>query len=129
MGMNPSGITVYIVDDDDSVRTAFARLIRSAGFEVRVFASPDLFLAEVVDAPCACVLLDVTMPHLTGSAVQERLNARNIFLPVITVSASDDEPTRERARSLGAQLFLRKPVDDQALLDAISWVTHTRLGN
>ena len=124
----PSGITVFIVDDDGSVRQGFARLIRSAGFEARVFGSPEDFLAEVVDMPSACVLLDITMPHVLGTLVQERLNARDIELPVITVSASDDEPTRARARSLGARLFLRKPVDDQALLDAISWVTDTRLG-
>lgn len=127
-GQRPSGVTVYIVDDDESVRQGFARLIRSAGFDARVYASPEGFLSEVVDAARACVLLDITMPHLTGMLVQERLNDRNITLPVITVSATDDEPTRDRARRLGARLFLRKPVDDQALLDAISWVTNTPLG-
>lgn len=125
-GKRPGAVIVYIVDDDASVRHGFARLIRSAGLDARVFASPEGFLAEVVDGPGACVLLDISMPHLTGPLVQELLNARDISLPVITVSASDDEPTRERARSLGARLFLRKPVDDQALLDAISWVTNTR---
>lgn len=127
-GKRPSGVTVYIVDDDESVRQGFARLIRSAGFDARVFASPENFLADVVDSPSACVLLDITMPRLSGTSVQEMLTARDILLPVITVSATDDEPTRERARSLGARLFLRKPVDDQALLDAISWVTNTRFG-
>lgn len=127
-GQRHSGVTVYIVDDDESVRQGFARLIRSVGFDARVFASPEGFLSEVVDAPCACVLLDISMPHLTGTLVQERLNERKIALPVITVSASDDEPTRDRARRLGARMFLRKPVDDQALLDAISWVTNTPLG-
>lgn len=127
-GKRPSGVTVYIVDDDESVRQGFARLIRSAGFDARVFASPEHFLADVVDSPSACVLLDITMPWLSGTSVQEMLTARDILLPVITVSATDDEPTRERARSLGARLFLRKPVDDQALLDAISWVTNTRFG-
>jgi FixJ family two-component response regulator len=128
-GHRPSGVTVYIVDDDESVRHGFARLLRSAGFDARVFASPEGFLSEVVDAPGACVLLDITMPHLTGTLVQERLNERNIALPVITVSATDDETTRDRARRLGARLFLRKPVDDQALLDAIRWVTSIPLGN
>ena len=110
------------------MRQGFARLIRSAGFDARVFASPENFLADVVDSPSACVLLDITTPRLSGASVQEMLTARDILLPVITVSATDDEPTRERARSLGARLFLRKPVDDQALLDAISWVTNTRFG-
>ncbi len=128
-GHRPSGVTVYIVDDDESVRQGFARLIRSAGLDARVFASPESFLAEVVDSPRACILLDITMPHLSGTGVQQRLNERHISLPVITVSATDDEPTRERARRLGASLFLRKPVDDQALLDAISWVTNSRFGS
>lgn len=127
-GKRPSGVTVYIVDDDESVRQGFARLIRSAGLDARVYASPESFLAEVVDAASACILLDITMPHQTGTMVQESLNARNISLPVITVSATDDESTRERARRLGARMFLRKPVDDQALLDAISWVTNTHFG-
>jgi len=63
------------------------------------------------------------MPLLTGIQVQERLNQRQIALPVITISARDDDETRKLARELGARLFLRKPVDDQALLDAINWVT------
>jgi FixJ family two-component response regulator len=119
---------VYIVDDDDAVRGGFARLIRSAGLEARPYESAEQFLDEVVDAPRACVLLDITLPRLTGPQVQERLNARGIGLPVITVSARDDLETRSWARDLGAKLFLRKPVDDQALLDAINWVTNTAAG-
>ncbi|MBP6595922.1 MAG: response regulator [Arenimonas sp.] len=128
-GKRPSGVTVYIVDDDESVRLGFARLIRSAGYDARVFDSPECFLDDVVDAPFTCILLDISMPRLTGTLVQERLNARNIAIPVITVSATDDERTREHARTLGARLFLRKPVDDQALLDAISWVTNSPFGS
>ena len=63
------------------------------------------------------------MPSMTGPQVQEELRARNITVPVIAVSARDDAHTQARTRGLGAKLFLHKPVDDQALLDAISWVT------
>lgn len=114
---------VYIVDDDDAVRDGIARLLRSAGLEPRAYDSAESFLSDVTDAPHACVLLDITMPRLTGPQVQARLNERNISLPVITVSARDDDETRAWARRLGARMFLRKPVDDQALLDAINWVT------
>ena len=119
---------VYIVDDDDSVRDGFARLLRAAGLDPRPFDSAEEFLDEVRDAPNACILLDITMPRMTGIQVQARLNARQIALPVITVSARDDEETRALARSLGACMFLRKPVDDQALLDAINWANGGNYG-
>jgi FixJ family two-component response regulator len=115
-------LVVYIVDDDDAVRDGLARLLRAAGLEPRAYPCPLRFLAEVEDAPNTCVLLDITMPGLTGPQVQARLNEGNITLPVITLSARDDNETRAWARSLGARMFLRKPVDDQALLDAINWV-------
>ncbi len=113
---------VYIVDDDRDVRQAFARLMRAYGLEPRPYGSAEEFLAEVCESPRACILLDVAMPSMTGPQVQAHLNERNIRLPVIAISARDDEETRAWTRSLGARMFLRKPVDDQALLDAINWV-------
>lgn len=114
---------VYIVDDDPGVRGGLARLLRSAGLEGRCFESPEAFLAEVANRVDACVLLDITMPGMSGPKVQAELNRRVITLPVIAVSAHDDPESRSRAHAAGAKLFLRKPVDDQALLDAIHWVT------
>lgn len=114
---------VYIVDDDDAVRDGFARLLRAAGLDPRTYGSSEQFLAQESYVPGACVLLDITMPRRTGLEVQARLKDRHIALPVITVSARDDEATRACARDLGARMFLSKPVDDQALLDAIHWVT------
>jgi FixJ family two-component response regulator len=130
-GVTVSGITVesrvaawvvYIIDDDASVRKGLARLMRSAGLEPRPYESPELFLAEVCQEKSACVLLDITMPRLTGLQVQAALKAKGIDLPVLAVSARDDKDTRQLARALGARFFFRKPVDDQALLDAIAWV-------
>lgn len=121
-------MVVYIVDDDAAVRGGFARLLRAAGLDPRPYASPERFLAEVAYAPGACALLDITMPRITGTEVQEQLNERLISLPVIAVSARDDDETRSRARHLGACMFLRKPVDDQALLDAIHWAADTTNG-
>jgi FixJ family two-component response regulator len=113
---------VYIIDDDASVRKGLARLMRSAGLEPRPYESPELFLAEVCQEKSACALLDITMPRLTGLQVQAALKAKGIDLPVLAVSARDDKDTRQLARALGARFFFRKPVDDQALLDAIAWV-------
>lgn len=113
---------VYVVDDDASVRKAIGRLMRTSGFEVREFVSPEEFLAAPTEPGPACVLLDITMPGLTGLEVQERLNARGSQWPVIAVSAREDDAARDTSRRLGAWLFLRKPVDAQALLDAVAWV-------
>ena len=122
MAKPASATVVYIVEDDDAVREGFKRFLRSAGLEVRAYDCPERFLAEVEDLPGACVLLDITMPRITGPEVQARLRDRRIALPVISISARDDAETRASARDLGARMFLRKPVDDQALLDAIAWV-------
>lgn len=122
VGWATQTVIVYIVDDDRDVRHAFARLMRAYGLEPRPYDSAEEFLAEVCESPHACILLDITMPNMTGPQVQARLNDRNIRLPVIAISARDDEETRTWTRSLGARMFLRKPVDDQALLDAINWV-------
>jgi len=112
---------VYVIDDDESVRRALQRLLRSAGFEVKAFSSAEAFLqSENLDVG-ACVVLDIRMPGLTGFDVQEKLASMGIRIPVINVSAFDDAETRERARRLGAVAFFRKPVDGQALIDAIHW--------
>ena len=68
-----------------------------------------------------CIVLDIRMPGLTGFDLQEKLALKGIRIPVIAVSALDDGETRERAREFGATAFFRKPVDGQALIDAIDW--------
>ena len=118
---------IFIVDDDDSVRKGLSRLMRAAGFEVRAFATAEGFFAECSAATHTCVLMDITMPRMSGLQIQARLKEEGIDLPVIAVSARDDEETRTAARTLGARFFLRKPVDDRALLDAIAWVTGARV--
>jgi two-component system response regulator FixJ len=118
----PDRPVVYIVDDEESVRKGFSLLMRSAELPCRAFASAEQFLAELDPRQEGCVLLDITMPGLTGLQLQAELKKRRIRLPIIAVSASDDADASSRARQLGARFFLRKPVDDQALLDAIHWV-------
>ena len=113
---------IYIVDDEESVRKGLSRLLRSMGMPCREFASAEQFLTELDPQQKGCVLLDITMPRLTGLQLQSELKTRKIELPIIAVSANDDADTSSQARQLGAQFFLRKPVDDQALLDAIRWV-------
>lgn len=117
---------VYIVDDDEFVRKGLERLMRAGGFSPKVYATPELFLKEVGSECPACILLDMTMPRMSGLQVQAQLKARGITMPVIAVSARDDDATRRSARELDAWCFFRKPVDDQALLDAIAWIAHSQ---
>lgn len=117
---------VYIVDDDDLVRKGLARLMRAGGFRAKTYASPEIFLQEVGTESPACILLDITMPRMTGLQVQAQLKERGNTIPVIAVSARDDDDTRQRARDLDAQCFLRKPIDDRVLLEAIAWAMKTQ---
>lgn len=119
---------VNIVDDDASVRKGLSRLMRSAGIDSHAYESPERFLAEAHNEDHACILMDITMPRMNGLELSARLKEKGIALPVIAISARDDDDTRQLARDLGVRFFLRKPVDDQALLDAISWVVHEDRG-
>ena len=114
---------VYVIDDDESVRKALKRLFRSADLDVETFSSAEEFLSNPRQGQNACILIDIRMPGLTGFDLQKRLLSQGVQIPVIVISASDDVQTREHARELGAVNFFRKPVDDQALLDAIWWAT------
>jgi FixJ family two-component response regulator len=122
VAQNSESLLVHIVDDDESVRTALTRLMRSAGIKSRAYENPERFLAEVSNESHACILMDVTMPRMNGIQLVARLRDKGITIPVIALSAIDDDTTREMARDLGVRFFMRKPVDDQALIDAISWV-------
>lgn len=100
---------VYIVDDDDFVRRALERLVRAGGFRPKPCATPDIFLTEVGSECPACILLDMTMPKMSGLQVQTQLKARGITIPVIAVSARDDDETRRNARALDARFFFANP--------------------
>ena len=117
------GLVVHVVDDDDGVRTGFTRLLRSAGLDVRAYPSAVRFLDEIDSVAPGCVLLDIAIPGISGPGTLQRLKDKRDLLPVIVVSASDTEAVQRLTHELGAKMFLRKPVDDQALLDAINWVT------
>lgn len=113
--------TIYVVDDDESVRKALTRVMRGAGLQCRTFASGNDFLREVPPTANGCVVLDISMPEMTGLELQAKLKSNGYQLAVIMLSVMDEPETRERARALGAVSFFRKPVDNHALLDAIQW--------
>jgi len=90
-------------------------------FEVETFSSAEEFLKSPELNKDSCIIIDIRMPGLTGIDLQRKLKDQEIKIPVIVISASDDAQVREEARELGAVAFFRKPIDDQALLDAIDW--------
>lgn len=114
-------ILVYVIEDDESVRRAFAILLQSAGFHVQVFSSADEFLEWEVLSDNSCIILDMRMPGISGLEFLKKLASRSNKPHVIVVSAYDDGQTLEIATELGAIAFFRKPVDDQALIDTILW--------
>lgn len=122
MPFRNKNLLLYIVDDDESVCKGMQRLMRSAWIESIAFESPERFLSEVRNVPHACIVMDITMPNMNGLELCRQLKDRGITMPVIAVSARDDAETMSVAQSLGVRLFLHKPVDDQALLDAIYWM-------
>ncbi len=119
--MAKKSTVVYVIDDDESVRRALARVLRSADIDAETFRSADEFLASPRQHKNSCILLGIRMSGSTGFDLQQKLAAFDIRIPIIVISASDNAQIRERARELGAVSFFRKPVDDQALLDAIWW--------
>ncbi|KPK42116.1 MAG: hypothetical protein AMJ65_08105 [Phycisphaerae bacterium SG8_4] len=124
--MTTKSTIVFIVDDDVSARTGLGRLVRAAGHDARLYDDSSTFLSEVCQMPNGCIVLDVRMPGLAGSSLQEELASRGISMPVVIVTADEDPGTRHRARQAGAVAFFRKPVDGPALLDAIDWAVGER---
>ena len=111
--------TVFVIDDDNSLREALGRLIRSAGLQVKLFASAaDFVVHDVPDVPC-CLVLDVRLPGLSGLDFQAELAAANIQIPIVFMTGHGDIPMSVRAMKAGAIEFLTKPVRDHDLLDAI----------
>jgi FixJ family two-component response regulator len=116
----PSPPTVFLIDDDASVRRALARLIKSAGYQVQTFVSAREFLDSMPDrAGPACLVLDVRMPGLSGLDLQRELQAANATLPIIFITGHGDIPMTVKAMKDGAVDFLPKPVKDKDLLRAI----------
>jgi len=93
----------------------------TAGYRVHSYASSDELLENPVGDKNACLILDARMPGLSGVDLQNALVKKGIKLPVIFVTADDNEQNRKKARALDAAGFFRKPVDGSALLDAIAW--------
>jgi FixJ family two-component response regulator len=110
---------IVVIDDDASMRKALDNLLKSVGFAVELFASPQDFLrSEREDRP-GCIVLDIRFPGRSGLDMQRDLTAANARLPVIFITGYGDIPMSVRAMKAGAVEFLTKPFRDQDLLDAV----------
>jgi FixJ family two-component response regulator len=115
-----AGPTVFVVDDDISVRESLELLIGAAGFRPQTFASAGEFLAHPhVSAP-SCLVLDMSLPDLNGLELQQRLGDQQVEMPIIVITAHADVPMTVQAMKAGAVEFLTKPFADEILLGAIT---------
>ena len=112
---------VRIVDDDASVCRALQRLLRSAGLEAETYVSCQALLESPELGSSTCLIVDIRMQGMGGLELPEMLKARGLTVPIIFITGFDTPETREQAHRAGASAYFRKPVDDQALIDAIQW--------
>jgi FixJ family two-component response regulator len=110
---------VAIVDDDDSMRSALAGLMKAVGLVTQAFASAEEFLNSGQQHQTACLIADIRMPGMSGLELQARLNADRCRIPTIFITAHGDAKMRIQALREGAVEFLSKPFDDEALLESV----------
>jgi FixJ family two-component response regulator len=112
----PAQRTVYVVDDDAALRDALGMLFRTAGLRVELYASAVEFLERARPTLPGCLVLDIRMPGLSGTALQDELRERGSPLPIIFISGHGDIPMAVEAVKKGAFDFIEKPFDDYQLL-------------
>jgi len=109
---------VAIVDDDDAVRDGLALLLRTVGLQTRCYPDANTFLTDANDSALGCALVDIRMPGMSGLDLLDRVSALR-DLPVIVMTGHGNIDSCRRAFKRGALDFLRKPVDDDELIDAV----------
>jgi two-component system response regulator FixJ len=110
---------VFVVDDDQAIRSSLKWLIESVGLRVEAFASADQFMRHYYPGRAGCLLLDVRMPGMSGLELQERFVREQIQLPIIIITGHGDVPMAVRAMQAGAVDFIEKPFNDERLLECI----------
>ena len=110
---------IYVVDDDSSARKGVARLLAAHDFRIEVFSTATEFLENEISSEAACLVLDVSMPELSGLDLQRRLQEKGSPLPIVFITGHGDVPSSVRAMKDGAVDFLLKPFDAKDLLDAL----------
>jgi FixJ family two-component response regulator len=117
--VNSHSRPVAIVDDDELMRGALEGLLKEAGFPTRAFVSAEEFLAAGDPHQTACLVADIRMPGMSGLDLQARLNADDIKIPIVFITAHGDARMRMQAMRAGAVEFLTKPFDEEVLLESV----------
>ena len=121
MKKNPNiGSTVFVIDDDASLRAALKELFESIGLQVELFGSGESFLERKNHSSTCCLVLDMRLPGMSGLKCQEELAKAKISIPIIFLTGHGDIPMAVRAMKSGAVDFLTKPFRNQDLLDAVA---------
>src|SRR5258705_3663396 len=116
-------VVVHVVEDDESSRIASSRVLKSAGYVVRVYATGDDFLAQL-PTEAGCIVLDLRLPGSSGLDLQQRLATAENPLPIVFLTGYGDIPKTVRAMKAGAVDFLMKPIDAPVLIDAVAPAPH-----
>lgn len=118
--MTMPGPTIFVIDDQESVRHALGEMLSVFGFTVETYGSADAFLQAIDQLPSGCVVADVRMPGTDGIELVRELGRRKIALPVVLISGHADVPMAVAGIKSGAEDFIEKPVDDAQLVAAIN---------
>ena len=120
---------VFVVDDDEAIRDSLRMMLKAAGSSVATFSSADEFLSFCNPHTEGCLVLDINMPDMDGLELQDELNRRGIFLPIIFLTGQGTIRSSVRALKAGAQDYLTKPVDGTELFECIakSWDKYLQL--
>jgi FixJ family two-component response regulator len=110
---------ISIIDDDESVREATKSLVRSLGYKAAVYASAEEYLQSAQAGDSSCLITDLHMPGMSGADLQDRLIADGRQIPMIFVTAYYEEKVRDRVLDAGAYGFLRKPFNDESLIECL----------
>jgi FixJ family two-component response regulator len=125
--MDRSRSYIAVLDDEPQFCKALGRLLKTYGFEVEMFThGGDLLAAFALRVP-DCLLLDLHMPDINGFSILERLAALHLKVPVVVITGHDQPGNADRVRALGAVDYLLKPVNEQAMLDAIEFALNQEL--
>ena len=118
--MKDTPSTIFVVDDDDAVRTSLRLLLKSVGLPVETFSSAQEFLDAFDAERAGCLVLDIRMPGMSGLELQQKLNEMHAIIPIVFITGHGDVPMAVEAMQHGAIDFIQKPFRDQELIDRIN---------
>ena len=118
--MKEKPATVFVVDDDEAVRTSLRLLLKSVGLPVETYAAAQEFLDQFDPDRAGCLVLDIRMPGISGLELQQHLNDRHSIMPIVFITGHGDVPMAVEAMQAGAVDFIQKPFRDQDLIDRIN---------